>query len=129
MLILGGVVVAGCVSNDDKFRNTVKELSDADKPELNLLGQSIAGHDFNASLDHCRTLIPIYDMYIPRLSAIDVSEKNQLPKQYVITGFDNQRSACQYLLNRTDGSFAPTVIYLVESGNNFEKATRLWPEV
>ena len=128
VLIAGAASLAGCLSNDDKFGNTIAEMGDLTQPEMTGLNESIAIHDFNDSKYHCNRLIGIEDTYLPRLVAINVSAKYQRPTQYMITGFEKQRKGCQVLINSTEDDLGTSMAYFSESANDFQRALDSWPD-
>ncbi len=127
LIVLGCVLLSGCTSSDDKFADATIELGNAAKPHLDLLNQSIAAHDFPASQEQCRQLIVLYDAGIPNLSAIAVSTEFQPVKQYMVYGFENERTGCQLLITSSDDTLGPSMEYFRESANNFSKAADAWP--
>jgi hypothetical protein len=128
LFLLCGVFLSGCVSNDDKFGNTVSEMGSLTQPEMNSLNDAIKNHDANASQYHCRQLVTIIDTYNPRLSAIRVSEKYQPSKQRMIAGFDNQKKGCELLINSSSDNPGPSMEYFAQSTNDFDWVVRNWPE-
>jgi hypothetical protein len=128
LLITGSIFLSGCVSNDDRFGNTVSEMGDLTGPEMDSLNGAIQNHDLNASQSHCLRLVTIIDTYNPRLSEINVSEKYEPTKQHMISGFDLQRKGCQVILNSSEDNAGPFTEYFNQSADDFDWVVKNWPE-